>query len=84
MFSQLAVEYRDSVLFVKVDTDDEYEFADNTQVNITTGMPHYRGDLYRIFVLFKLFYLDIFFLAYLRAKMPSVPKGLCRRRWLRT
>jgi hypothetical protein len=30
---QLAVEYEDNALFVKVDTDDEYEFARDMQVN---------------------------------------------------
>lgn len=29
---QLAVEYEDNALFVKVDTDDEYEFAKDMQV----------------------------------------------------
>jgi hypothetical protein len=30
---QLAVEYEDNALFVKVDTDDEYEFAKDMQVH---------------------------------------------------
>lgn len=32
-FLQLAVEYENNALFVKVDTDDEYEFARDMQVN---------------------------------------------------
>lgn len=32
IFSQLAVEYESNALIVKVDTDDEYEFARDMQV----------------------------------------------------
>ena len=33
IFLQLAVEYEENALFVKVDTDDEYEFAKDMQVH---------------------------------------------------
>lgn len=35
-FLQLAVEYEGNALFVKVDTDDEYEFARDMQVTIVS------------------------------------------------